>query len=90
MAFHDPIDAIAWALNVQHRLLTLPWPAEILKHPEAAKQFAADDAETPIFCGLRVRMSIHTGKPDSIQVCGCTCTRPLLPLFAVVCTSEVL
>lgn len=69
MAFHDPIDAIAWALNVQHRLLTLPWPAEILTHPEAAKHYAADDSEPPIFCGLRVRMAIHTGKPESIQVC---------------------
>ena len=69
MAFHDPIDAIAWALNVQHRLLTLPWPAEILEHPECTKQTAADDADTPIFCGLRVRMAIHTGKPDSMQVC---------------------
>ena len=69
MAFHDPIDAIAWALNVQHRLLTLPWPAEILKHPECTKQTAADGTNILIFCGLRVRMAIHTGKPDSMQVC---------------------
>jgi len=27
MAFHDPIDAITWALDVQHRLLLLPCPA---------------------------------------------------------------
>ena len=74
MAFHDPIDAIAWALNVQHRLLTLPWPPEILDHPECTKQ-AADDTDMPIFCGLRVRMAIHTGKPDSIQVGACVCVR---------------
>ena len=68
MAFHDPIDAIAWALNVQHRLLLLPWPAELLQHPECTKQAAADGVGPAIFCGLRVRMAIHTGKPDSIQV----------------------
>ena len=80
MAFHDPIDAIAWALNVQHRLLTLPWPAEILEHPECTKQTGADGTNTPIFCGLRVRMAIHTGKPDSMQVSGapflCSCLSP--------------
>ena len=68
MAFHDPIDAIAWALNVQHRLLLLPWPAEILEHPECIKQTAPDKMGPNIFCGLRVRMAIHTGKPESIQV----------------------
>ena len=68
MAFHDPIDAIAWALNVQHRLLMTPWPAEILEHPECTKQTAPDGTGPPIFSGLRVRMAIHTGKPDSIQV----------------------
>ncbi|DBA91536.1 TPA: hypothetical protein ACH3X1_003159 [Trebouxia sp. C0004] len=68
MAFHDPIDAIAWALNVQHRLLLLPWPAELLDHPECTKQSSAHGSGPAIFCGLRVRMAIHTGKPDSIQV----------------------
>ena len=69
MAFHDPIDAIAWALNVQHRLLMMPWPAEILEQPECTRQTAPDGTGPPIFSGLRVRMAIHTGKPDSIQVC---------------------
>lgn len=68
MAFHDPIDAIAWALNVQHRLLLLPWSPDILEHPECMKQHAAGGAGPAIFAGLRVRMAIHTGKPDSIQV----------------------
>ena len=68
MAFHDPIDAIAWALNVQHRLLLLPWPAELLDHPECTKQSSGDGTGPAIFCGLRVRMAIHTGRPDSIQV----------------------
>ena len=69
MAFHDPVDAIAWALNVQHRLLLLPWPEELLQHPECTKLTAPPGGAGPaIFCGLRVRMAIHTGQPDSIQV----------------------
>ena len=68
MAFHDPIDAIAWALNVQHRLLTLPWPPELLLHPECSKQECPNDPSQMLFQGLRVRMGIHTGKPDSVQV----------------------
>lgn len=85
MAFHDPIDAIAWALNVQHRLLTVPWPAEILEHPECAKQ--TDGTTTPIFSGLRVRMAIHTGKPDSMQVCvrTCVCACMRASMHACVC-----
>lgn len=68
MAFHDPIDAISWALNVQHRLLLLPWPPELHLHPECSKQDSPTDPSQVLFQGLRVRMAIHTGKPDSIQV----------------------
>ncbi len=54
MAFHDPIDAIAWALNVQHRLLLLPWPAELLDHPECTKQ-------SDTHCHTYLPISINTG-----------------------------
>lgn len=70
MAFHDPIDAISWALEVQHKLLLLPWPEELLTHADAK------DAHMPglvtekglLFRGLRVRMALHTGLPDALQV----------------------
>ena len=73
MAFHDPIDAIAWALDVQHRLLLLPWPAELLTQPDAKEQYSPPfmPIKRQLFKGLRVRMAMHTGKPEAIQVCAC-------------------
>ncbi|KAK9815654.1 hypothetical protein WJX72_007454 [[Myrmecia] bisecta] len=69
MAFHDPIDAIGWALHVQYKLLQLPWPAELLTHHRAAEEKAmVDDEETVIFRGLRVRMGINTGVPEYLQM----------------------
>lgn len=70
MAFHDPIDAISWCLEVQQQLTALPWPAEVLTQPDSAVHNSPDPAfrDFAIFKGLRVRMAIHTGKPDSIQV----------------------
>ena len=70
MAFHDPVDAIAWALDVQHRLLDLPWPAELLTQADAKEQFSPSfmPLKRLLFKGLRVRMAMHTGKPEAIQV----------------------
>ena len=70
MAFHDPIDAISWALDVQCKLLLLPWPEELLDHADAKEQYTPDfmTKQTLLFKGLRVRMAMHTGKPDAIQV----------------------
>ena len=70
MAFHDPIDAISWALDVQHKLLLLPWPQELLSHADAKEQYtpAFLPKQILLFKGLRVRMAMHTGKPDAIQV----------------------
>lgn len=74
MAFHDPIDAIAWAQDVQHRLLLLPWPAELLTQPDAKEQYSPPfmPIKRQLFRGLRVRMAMHTGKPEAIQVCART------------------
>ena len=71
MAFHDPIDAIAWALDVQHRLLLLPWPAELLTQADAKEMYSPPfmPIRRLMFKGLRVRMAMHTGKPEAIQVC---------------------
>ena len=70
MAFHDPIDAISWALDVQHKLLLLPWPQELLNHADAKERYtpAFLPKQILLFKGLRVRMAMHTGKPDAIQV----------------------
>ena len=71
MAFHDPIDAVSWALEVQHRLLMLDWPDELLSQPDAALHSCLDHEqnELVVFKGLRVRIAMHTGRPDSVQVC---------------------
>ena len=70
MAFHDPIDAISWALDVQHKLLLLPWPEQLLEHADAKEQYtpAFMAKQILLFKGLRVRIAMHTGKPDAIQV----------------------
>ena len=67
MAFHDPIDAISWALEVQHKLLLLAWPKQLLSHDDA-KEELCPAGTIPMFRGLRVRMAIHTGRPDTLQV----------------------
>ena len=67
LAFHDPLDAVGWALHVQLALLEAPWPTEIFQHP-LAKLVTGSDGKL-LFRGLRVRMAIHTGIPDEIIVC---------------------
>lgn len=77
MAFHDPIDAISWALEVQHKLLLLDWPDALLSHDDAKEESgpgAATNTQAAVFFrGLRVRMAVHTGTPDALQVCGPSC-----------------
>ena len=70
MAFHDPIDAASWALQVQQALLTLPWPPLLLTQPDAGVIYSPDPAlkDAVLFKGLRVRMAMHTGTPDAVQV----------------------
>lgn len=33
MAFHDPVDAVRWAVLLQSALLRLDWPPLLLEHP---------------------------------------------------------
>jgi class 3 adenylate cyclase len=56
LAFHDPVDAVRFALDCQLLLHDAPWPQALLDLPEAATQ------ETECFRGLRVRMSIVHGR----------------------------
>ena len=66
VAFHDPIDAISWALHVQQALLEAPWEQELLEQPQARVGTCASGRT--IFRGLRVRMAINTGVPAEIIV----------------------
>ena len=73
MAFHDPLDAVSWALEVQHRLLLLDWPEELLLQSDAALECCLDHNmnNMVVFKGLRVRIAMHSGCPDSVQVNTC-------------------
>lgn len=66
VAFHDPIDAIGWALHVQLALLEAPWPPELLQHQNA--RVATCPEGKLLFRGLRVRVAINTGIPAEIIV----------------------
>ena len=66
VAFHDPIDAIGWALHVQLALLEAPWPSELLQHQKARVETCPDGKL--LFRGLRVRVAINTGIPAEIIV----------------------
>ncbi|KAL0029412.1 hypothetical protein WJX77_005563 [Trebouxia sp. C0004] len=66
VAFHDPLDAIAWALHVQLALLEAPWPPELLQHAQARLETCPEGKL--LFRGLRVRMAISTGIPAEIIV----------------------
>ena len=77
VAFHDPIDAIGWALHVQLALLEAPWPSDLLQQAQAKMETCQDGKL--LFRGLRVRMAINTGVPAEIIVCSDACvSSPLL------------
>ncbi len=71
VAFHDPLDAIGWALHVQLALLEAPWPPELLQNAQARLETCPEGKL--LFRGLRVRMAINTGIPAEIIVCLCCC-----------------
>lgn len=58
VAFHAPMDAVRFCLDVQRRLLGLAWPDELLRMTDGS------DRNDAIWRGLRVRMGAHAGKPD--------------------------
>eukprot|EP00899_Mesostigma_viride_P028343 jgi/Mesvir1/8694/Mv02631-RA.1 len=98
LIFHDPVDALGWAMDVQRHLLfptKLPqitnpqgvqtprksrpwrlsseetalgdWPMEILDSEVAAEVKVPEDGSV-IYRGLRVRMGMHVGTPESCNV----------------------
>jgi len=65
VAFHDALDAVAWALHAHHALLGADWPEELLTHDKAAVVFASEEeCSSPgslLYRGLRIRVAINTG-----------------------------
>jgi class 3 adenylate cyclase len=57
VAFTRPEKAIRFCLDVQKELHAHPWSTKLLKLPVAG--------EEPGFRGLRVRMGVHTGRPEA-------------------------
>lgn len=66
IAFHDPLDAATFAINLQQALLTIPWPSDVLKNKHSQTE-ARQDGDL-LFKGLRVRVAIHTAIPAAIEV----------------------
>jgi len=60
MAFHEPLDAISFCLEVQTELVKVEWPAATLGHSEGC---ISDDGA---WAGLRVRMGVHSGRPAAV------------------------
>ena len=42
LAFHEPVDAVAWCLCTQHALLAAQWPETLLTHPAAGIRLRPD------------------------------------------------
>ena len=55
LAFHDPVDAVSFALAAQKELYQASWPQALLELPNTAIDL------TKALRGLRVRMGIHQG-----------------------------
>jgi class 3 adenylate cyclase len=63
VAFFNAIDAIRWCTAVQKALLNATWPEALLACPAAKEESSADG--TILFNGIRIRMGIHTGEPNT-------------------------
>mmetsp|Transcript_145750 Transcript_145750/g.265475 ORF Transcript_145750/g.265475 Transcript_145750/m.265475 type:complete len:893 (-) Transcript_145750:266-2944(-) len=58
VVFHDASDAVEFCLNVQSELCNRNWPEAILQHPDAMP------SKNGVWRGLRVRMGLHSGRPE--------------------------
>ncbi|HYO51394.1 ATP-binding protein [Archangium sp.] len=62
VAFTSVVGAARWCLEAQQALLGAPWPEELLTEPDAAE---VPGPRGRIYRGLRVRMGVHLGEPES-------------------------
>ena len=58
IAFHDPIDATAFSLQLQEKLYSAPWDPSIV-------ELTGGEDPQRLFRGLRVRIALHAGSVDS-------------------------
>lgn len=63
VAFRSALEAVRWCLHVQEALLRVEWPAALLQEDLAKEE--RGEGGTVLRRGLRVRMGVHAGKPDS-------------------------
>ncbi|KAH3767572.1 serine/threonine protein kinase [Pelomyxa schiedti] len=63
LAFPCPEKALSFCAKAQKNLLDAPWDPELLKKIECGI-VEEEDTKQPVFRGLRVRMGLHTGKPN--------------------------
>lgn len=61
VSFPTVTSALLWCFSVQHALLDVAWPAEILNAPQGVDVY--DNDQNLIYRGLSVRMGIHYGAP---------------------------
>eukprot|EP00951_Prasinocladus_malaysianus_P002288 scaffold16218_cov44-Prasinocladus_malaysianus.AAC.1 len=64
-AFHNAINAVSFAVDVQLSLMKLPWSHELLSLP--LTQPAYNATGKLLFRGLRVKMGICTGEAARVQ-----------------------
>lgn len=64
VTFFSSKDALLWCIAVQRELLKLNWPQPLLTLPASCKEFSKEDEKEMIYSGIRIRMGIHTGKPN--------------------------
>eukprot|EP01059_Diplonema_ambulator_P000617 TRINITY_DN10508_c0_g1_i1.p1 TRINITY_DN10508_c0_g1~~TRINITY_DN10508_c0_g1_i1.p1 ORF type:complete len:1058 (+),score=307.32 TRINITY_DN10508_c0_g1_i1:652-3825(+) len=63
VAFSSSRDAVKWCLHMQEALINIDYPMSLLL--QASARLEKDKFGTVIWRGLRVRMGIHTGFPES-------------------------
>ncbi|KAJ9449912.1 Adenylate cyclase [Diplonema papillatum] len=64
VAFFEPYNAVAWALDVQVKLMECDWPSRITEFDDANTVLTPAGAK--LWHGLRVRIGIHVGSPECI------------------------
>ena len=72
-AFHDPADAVGFAVNLQLAMLAACWPDGLSEHPSSMRVALHQLPGYPVgltdaFHGLRVRAIVHSGIPTAVEV----------------------
>ncbi|KAK9805610.1 hypothetical protein WJX72_007771 [[Myrmecia] bisecta] len=70
MAFHNPIDALQFAILVQESMLDIPWEEGIRAMPVCKTVLGRESL--PVFCGPRLKMCLWEGSPTGIVPCQLT------------------